>query len=115
LNDGSVQHLDFLAEHDKEVFKTAVEIDQSKLIDLAADRQEYICQAQSYNLFLPPNVDVKVLHQLHFSAWKKGLKSMYYLRSDANKGTEKIGNRIERVVREEAPRNPDIGCVGCEG
>lgn len=81
LNSGSVQHLPFLTLHEKNVFKTAFEIDQNFLIRLAADRQPYIDQSQSLNLFLPPNVSVKELHSLHFNAWKFKLKTLYYLRS----------------------------------
>ena len=81
VNGGSVQHLGFLTDDEKAVFKTAYEIDQRWLIDLAADRTPYVCQAQSLNLFLPSDVHKKTLHDLHFSAWKKGVKSLYYKRS----------------------------------
>jgi ribonucleoside-diphosphate reductase alpha chain len=81
LNEGSVQHLDFLSEHEKLVFKTAYEIDQRWLIELAADRTSFITQAQSLNIFLPSDVHKKVLHEVHFMAWKMGVKSMYYLRT----------------------------------
>lgn len=81
VNGGSVQHLDFLTDDEKAIFKTAYEIDQRWLIDLAADRTPYVCQAQSLNLFLPSDVHKKTLHDLHFSAWKKGVKSLYYKRS----------------------------------
>lgn len=80
-NEGSVQHLDFLDEHEKMVFKTAFEIDQRWVIDLAGDRAPFICQAQSLNVFLPANVHKRDLHQIHFMAWKKGVKSLYYCRS----------------------------------
>ncbi len=81
VNEGSVRHLDFLTEHEKDVFKTAFELDQRWLIDLAAERTPYISQAQSLNIFLPSDVHKRDLHQLHFNAWKKGVKSMYYCRS----------------------------------
>lgn len=80
-NEGSVQHLDFLDEHEKMVFKTAFEIDQRWVIDLAGDRSPFICQAQSLNIFLPANVHKRDLHQVHMMAWKKGVKSLYYCRS----------------------------------
>ena len=80
-HEGSVQHFDFLTEDEKAVFKTAFEIDQVALIDLAADRTPYICQAASLNLFLPADVHKMLLHHLHMRAWKKGVKSLYYLRS----------------------------------
>ena len=81
INGGSVQHLSFLTDDEKAIFKTAYEIDQRWLIDLAADRTPYICQAQSLNLFLPSDIHKKALHELHFTAWKKGIKSFYYTRS----------------------------------
>ncbi len=80
-NEGSVQHLDFLTDDEKDVFKTAFELDQRWVIELAADRMPYICQSQSVNLFIPADVHKRDLHQLHYQAWKKGMKSLYYLRS----------------------------------
>jgi ribonucleoside-diphosphate reductase alpha chain len=88
---GSVQHLDFLSQNDKDVFKTAFEIDQRWIIDRAADRQRYICQSQSLNLFLPSNISKRDLHKLHFSAWEKGVKSLYYVRSKSSSSAEFIG------------------------
>ena len=79
--EGSVQHLDFLEEHEKLVFKTAFELDQRWLIELAADRTPFICQAQSLNVFLPADVHKRDLHMIHFMAWKRGVKSLYYCRS----------------------------------
>jgi len=81
LRGGSVQHLDFLTEHEKMVFKTAFELDQRWLIDLAADRTPYVCQAQSLNIFIPANIHKRDLHQIHYMAWKRGVKSLYYCRS----------------------------------
>jgi ribonucleoside-diphosphate reductase alpha chain len=80
-NEGSVQHLDFLSDHEKDVFKTAFELDQRWLIEHAADRTPYICQAQSLNIFVPADVHKRDLHQIHWMAWKKGVKSLYYCRS----------------------------------
>lgn len=116
-NDGSVQHLDFLDEHTKNVFKTAMEIDQRWLIDLAADRQEYIDQGQSLNIFFQPNVHIKYLHAVHFLAWKKGLKTLYYCRSDKIRRADKVSQQIERRVIEELDMKAlaeDV-CVACEG
>ena len=96
INEGSVQHLDFLDEHEKLVFKTAQEIDQRWVIDLAAERQEYICQAQSLNVFLPGNVSKKELHEIHFRAWQKGLKSLYYCRSTSIQRADKVSNKTEQ-------------------
>jgi ribonucleoside-diphosphate reductase alpha chain len=81
LAQGSVQHLDFLTEQQKAVFKTAFELDQRWIIEHAADRTPYVCQSQSVNVFLPANVHKRDLHQIHMLAWKKGLKSLYYCRS----------------------------------
>lgn len=78
---GSVQHLDFLSQHEKDVYKTAFELDQRWVVEHAADRTPYICQSQSVNLFLPADVHKRDLHQIHFMAWKKGMKSLYYCRS----------------------------------
>ena len=81
VNEGSVQHLDGLSQEEKDVFKTAFELDQRWIIEHAADRTEFICQAQSLNLFLPADIHKRDLHQLHYQAWKKGVKSLYYCRS----------------------------------
>ena len=78
---GSVQHLDFLTQHEKDVYKTAFELDQRWIVEHAADRTPFICQSQSINLFLPANVNKRDLHQIHFLAWKRGVKSLYYCRS----------------------------------
>lgn len=80
-NEGSVQHLDFLSDEQKDVFKTAFEIDQRWLIEHAADRTPFVCQAQSLNIFIPANIHKRDLHRLHWEAWKKGVKSLYYCRS----------------------------------
>lgn len=80
-HDGSVQHLEMLSDHDKDVFKTAFEIDQRWIVELAADRASDICQSQSVNLFLPADIHKSALHDLHWSAWAKGVKSLYYVRS----------------------------------
>lgn len=92
-NEGSVQHLDFLDEHEKLVFKTAQEVDQRWVVDLAAERQPYICQAQSVNIFLPGNVSKKDLHEIHFRAWQKGSKSLYYCRSTSVARADKVSNK----------------------
>ena len=81
LTEGSVQHLDFLSEQEKAVFKTAFELDQRWIVEHAADRAPFICQSQSVNVFLPANVNKRDLHQIHFMAWKRGVKSLYYCRS----------------------------------
>ena len=81
VNKGSVQHLDFLNELEKSVYKTAFELDQRWIIEHAGDRAPFICQSQSVNVFLPADVHKRDLHQIHFMAWKRGVKSLYYCRS----------------------------------
>tara|TARA_A100001011_G_scaffold351796_1_gene392154 strand:- start:276 stop:2216 length:1941 start_codon:yes stop_codon:yes gene_type:complete len=97
-NQGSVSHLDFLTQEDKDVFKTAFELDQRWLVDLSADRTPHISQAQSINLFLPADVHKKDLHQIHFQAWKKGLKSLYYCRSKSIQRAENINDKSNTDV-----------------
>ena len=89
-NQGSVSHLDFLTKEQKEVFKTAFEIDQNWIIEMGADRTPNISQAQSINIFVPADVHKRELHQIHFQAWKKGLKSLYYCRSKSIQRAENI-------------------------
>ena len=89
---GSVSHLNFLTKEEKDVFKTAFELDQRWLVDLSADRTPHISQAQSINLFLPADVHKKDLHQIHFQAWKKGLKSLYYCRSKSIQRAENVND-----------------------
>ena len=91
-NQGSVAHLDFLTKEEKDVFKTAFELDQRWLVDLSADRTPHISQAQSINLFLPADVHKRDLHQIHFQAWKKGLKSLYYCRSKSIQRAENVND-----------------------
>ncbi len=91
-NQGSVAHLDFLTQEEKDVFKTAFELDQRWLVDLSADRTPHISQAQSINLFLPADVHKRDLHQIHFQAWKKGLKSLYYCRSKSIQRAENVND-----------------------
>lgn len=100
-NEGSVQHLDFLTPQQKSVFRTAEEIDQMDIIRQAADRQPFICQSQSINLFLPPTVSKWYLNKLHINAWKMGLKTLYYCRSKSAKRAEKPSEKVKRVVIDE--------------
>jgi ribonucleoside-diphosphate reductase alpha chain len=117
-NDGSAQHLRFLTQEEKDVFKTSMEIDQRWVIEHAADRQGYIDQAQSLNLFFRPDVNIVYLHAVHFLAWKKGLKTLYYCRSEKLGKADRVSKRIERdVIKEidmEAIVNNDE-CIACEG
>jgi ribonucleoside-diphosphate reductase alpha chain len=117
-NDGSVQHLDILDDWQKDVFKTSMEIDQRWLVNHAADRQEYIDQAQSLNLFFRPDVNIKYLHAVHFQAWKQGLKTLYYCRSEKIGKADKVSKRIEREVIKELDMKALIdgdACLACEG
>ena len=112
-NNGSVQHLEFLDDYTKDVFKTAVEIDQRWVIDFAADRQEYICQSQSLNVFFPANVSKQELHAIHMMAWKKKVKTLYYLRSEAYKRAENVS---DEALRQYIFESIDEGaCLACEG
>ena len=91
-NQGSVEHLDFLTKNEKDVFKTAFELDQKWIVELGADRTPHISQAQSINIFLPADVHKRELHQIHFQAWKKGLKSLYYCRSKSIQRAENVND-----------------------
>ncbi len=94
-NEGSVEQLDFLTQAEKDVFKTAPEIDQRWLIEFAADRSDFIDQAQSLNIFLPGNVSKKYLHHIHYSAWKQGVKSLYYCRSTSIQRADKVSHQVQ--------------------
>jgi len=109
-NKGSVQHLDFLSDEEKEVFKTAVEINQSWVVEHAAARQEFICQSQSVNLFFPPDVNKGDLHNVHMLAWAKNMKTLYYLRSEAISRADNVSNKIKREIIFE-----QSDCLSCEG
>jgi len=119
-NQGSVIHLDFLSKEEKDVFKTAFELDQKWIVELGADRTPNISQAQSVNLFLPADVHKKELHQIHFQAWKKGLKSLYYCRSKSIQRAENINNALPGNVelntnKNEANKEIDYNeCLSCQ-
>jgi ribonucleoside-diphosphate reductase alpha chain len=117
-NDGSVQHLDIIDDWTKDVFKTSMEIDQRWVVQHAADRQEYIDQAQSLNVFFRPDSNIKYIHAVHFQAWKQGLKTMYYCRSDKIAKADKVSKRIEREVIKEIDLSAlaqGNECLACEG
>jgi ribonucleoside-diphosphate reductase alpha chain len=98
-HEGSIQHFDWLDEQQKDVFKTAFEIDQRWIIDLAADRTPYVCQAQSLNIFIPADIHKRELHLLHFDAWRKGVKSMYYCRSKSLQRADKVSKGVQNPVQ----------------
>jgi hypothetical protein len=117
-NDGSCQHLDILTDDEKAVFKTSMEIDQRWVIELASDRQHYIDQAQSLNLFFRPDANIKYLHAIHFMAWKKRLKTLYYCRSEKIGKADKVSKKIERQVIKELDMvqvAQGNDCIACEG
>ena len=117
-NDGSVATVDCLEDYEKDVFKTSMEIDQTWIIQHAADRQPYICQSQSLNLFFNPTVNVEYLHLVHLMAWKQGLKSLYYCRSDGMRKADKVGKRVERERIEDMKdmlKQDESACLACEG
>jgi len=116
-NDGSVQYLTKLSDKDKAVFKTSMEIDQRWIVEHAADRQEYIDQAQSLNLFFRPDVGIPYLHAVHFLAWKTGIKTLYYCRSEKLGKADKVSKRIEREIIQELDMKEiaDGECLACEG
>jgi ribonucleoside-diphosphate reductase alpha chain len=115
-NQGSVEHLDFLTKNEKDVFKTAFEIDQKWIIELGADRTANVSQAQSINIFLPADVHKKELHQIHFQAWKKGLKSLYYCRSKSIQRAENVNNSLStNATKKESNESKDYEeCLSCQ-
>jgi len=119
-NQGSVMHLDFLSKEEKYIFKTAFELDQKWIIELGADRTLHISQAQSINIFLPADVHKKELHQIHFQAWKKGLKSLYYCRSKSIQRAENINNGSSTDVKMNVYKKHELQeteydeCLSCQ-
>lgn len=118
-HDGSIAHREDIPEAVRAVFRTATEIDQRWIIELAADRQPFIDQGQSVNLFFPPDVSIPYLHACHFTAWKRGLKSLYYNRSDKLRKADRVGvvterRRIEDDINMKAVAD-DTTCLACEG
>ena len=113
-NEGSVSHLDFLTQDEKDVFKTAFEIDQRWIVDLAADRTPDICQSQSLNLFLAGDVDKWDLHMLHWSAWERGVKSLYYLRSKSVQRAAFAGADIVESTFTESAKTDYEECLACQ-
>ena len=119
-NQGSVMHLDFLSKEEKYIFKTAFELDQKWIIELGADRPPHISQAQSINIFLPADVHKKELHQIHFQAWKKGLKSLYYCRSKSIQRAENINNGSSTDVKMNVYKKQELQeteydeCLSCQ-
>jgi len=121
-NQGSVAHLDFLTKDEKDVFKTAFELDQKWIVELSADRTPNISQAQSINIFLPADVHKKELHQIHFQAWKKGLKSLYYCRSKSIQRAENVNDakstditaNVYKSTNEQNDETEYEECLSCQ-
>ena len=112
-NEGSVQHLEFLSDSERAVFKTAFELDQNWVVEHAGKRQEFICQGQSVNIFFPSGTDKAIVNQVHLKAWKEGLKGLYYLRTTAGVTAEKVGTKVDRNALKDF--EDDDVCVSCQG
>ena len=113
-HNGSVQQLDYLTEWEKDVFKTAFELDQHWVVQHAGDRQEHICQGQSVNLFFPAGSDKRYVNSVHLKAWKDKLKGLYYLRTSASNSAENVGQQVERV-KLQSFNEEDTECLACSG
>ena len=113
LSEGSVQQLEYMSDWHKQVFKTAFELDQRWIVDHAGDRQEFICQGQSVNLFFPSGTDKSVVNAVHIRAWKKKLKGLYYLRTNSGASAEKISQKVEQDKLQDFT-DPDE-CLSCQG
>ena len=112
-DNGSVRSLDFLTPHEKNVFKTAIEINQLSLVRLAGQRQKHVCQSQSLNIFFPAGIDKKYLHDVHLEAWKVGCKSLYYLRTETSNKAETL-DKVKRDTLKDFKGDIDEDCAGCQ-
>jgi ribonucleoside-diphosphate reductase alpha chain len=116
---GSVQGLKWMPQEDKDVFKTASEIDNMWVIEHAADRQVHIDQSQSLNIFIQPTISIPLLHAIHFAAWKKKLKTMYYCRSEKIHNTSVSKKVVREKLEDDIQLMKDIAagetCIACEG
>ena len=109
-HEGSVQHLENLKSYEKDTYKTAFELNQEWVIEHASDRQKYICQGQSVNLFFPAGSDKSYVNSVHIRAWKSGLKGLYYLRTSSGNQAEKVGTQVQREALKDAEE-----CISCHG
>jgi len=114
-NAGSAQHLEFLSEYEKLVFKTAFEIDQQWVVQHAADRQPFICQGQSVNLFFPNGTDKSFVMKVHLQAWKQGLKGLYYLRTTSSVDPDKVSQKMEKASLTDYVKSEEEECLACQG
>ncbi len=109
-HEGSVQHLDNLTDYEKDTYKTAFELNQEWVIEHASDRQKYICQGQSVNLFFPAGSDKSYVNSVHIRAWKGKLKGLYYLRTSSGNQAEKVGTQVQREALKDSEE-----CISCHG
>jgi len=118
-NGGSVMHLDFLSDHIKSVFKTAIEMDQDIIVKQGGDRQEFLCQGQSLNIFFPAGATKAYLHKVHFNAWKYGTKGLYYLRTETSNKAENVASKVARdrlaEFNDTTTAESQDECVSCQG
>jgi ribonucleoside-diphosphate reductase alpha chain len=116
-NGGSVQHLDFLSDEVKDVFRTAIEIDQDAIVRQGGHRQEFLCQGQSLNVFFPSGADRGSLHKVHYNAWKYGCKGLYYLRTETSNKAENVSIKVKREALKdyESQAMSQEECVACQG
>ncbi len=116
-NGGSVQHLDFLSDEVKDVFRTAIEIDQDAIVRQGGNRQEFLCQGQSLNVFFPSGADRGSLHKVHYNAWKYGCKGLYYLRTETSNKAENVSIKVKREALKdyESQAMSQEECVACQG
>jgi ribonucleoside-diphosphate reductase alpha chain len=112
-HEGSVQQLEYLSSWEKDVYKTAFELDQNWVVEHASKRQEFICQGQSVNLFFPAGSDKAHVSGVHLKAWKQKLKGLYYLRTNTGKIAEQVGKKVERVALEDFKNDDE--CLSCQG
>lgn len=115
LNQGSVQHLEFLNDYEKDVFKTAFELDMRWTVNHAADRQEFICQGQSVNVYFPHGSPRHYVNQVHLQAYQRGLKGLYYLRTTSGFNADKVSEKIERKALKDFNANSEEECLACQG
>ena len=116
-NGGSVQHLKFLSPEVKDIFKTAIEINQNAIVSQGADRQKYLCQGQSLNVFFPAGASKADLHKVHYNAWKLGCKGLYYLRTETSNKAENVSTKVVREALKdyETQAITQEECVACQG
>jgi len=115
-NGGSVQHLDFINDSIKEVFKTAIEIDQRVIIEQGGDRQQYLCQGQSLNIFFPAGASKRYLHDVHMKAWKHECKGLYYLRTETSNRAENVSEKVKlNKLKDYSEVSQEEDCEACQG